>query len=141
MSALAGLGVDNVLVELDADEVPIMDGSARPFVRAIKRAGVRHQAAARKHLVVTSPVAVNQDGKRAALYPAKDFRISYTIQYEHPVIRTQQFKLKITRDKYEQEIAAARTFGFLKDVEMLKANGFAAAAAWTTRSSSASATC
>lgn len=125
MSALAGLGVDNVMVKLDADEIPIMDGSSLPFVRAINRVGLREQAKLRKHLLITAPVSVADGDKRIALYPSRDFRVSYTIDYDHPVIRTQLYKISLSPKKYTEQIAKARTFGFLHEVEMLKANGFA----------------
>ena len=126
MSALAGLGVDNATVELDADEVPILDGSAAPFAKLVREAGRRELAAARKYLVIDSPISVADGDKRATLYPSREFRVSYTIEFDHPVIRMQQFKLALQDGQYEREIAPARTFGFLHEVNMLKANGFAA---------------
>ena len=126
MAALAGLGVDNATVELDAEEVPIMDGSAAPFARQISWVGLRKQATSRKYMKITAPIHVSDGDKRAALHPSRDFRVSYTIEYDHPVIRTQHFRITLLNGKFEREIARARTFGFLQEVNLLKANGFAA---------------
>src|SRR3990172_2067933 len=125
LAALATLGVDNAIVELDAPEVPIMDGSAAPFVYLIHEAGIRHLARQRSYLKLTRPVAVESDGSRVAAYPSDSLRVSYTINFDHPLLRHQQRSLEIDETSFVEEIAPARTFGFLKDVEQLRQAGLA----------------
>jgi len=125
LAALATLGVDNAIVELDAPEVPIMDGSAAPFIYLIHEAGIRHLARQRSYLKLTRPVAVESDGSRVAAYPSDSLRVSYTINFDHPLLRHQQRSLEIDETSFVEEIAPARTFGFLKDVEQLRQAGLA----------------
>ncbi len=125
MSALAGLGIDNVRVELDGPEVPIMDGSAVPFVALIQEAGVRELEAPKELLVIRKAVSVVDGDKQASLTPSKHFRISCTIDFEHPVIQGQSFDLDFSDRDFSREISRARTFGFLRDVEKLKKLGLA----------------
>jgi UDP-3-O-[3-hydroxymyristoyl] N-acetylglucosamine deacetylase len=125
LAALASLGVDNVIVELDSPEVPIMDGSAAPFVYLIQEAGVRALTAPRRYLKVLRPIALSQGDKRIALYPSDHFKITYSISFDHPLLRHQSRTLRITEGSFVEEIAPARTFGFLKEVEMLRQRGLA----------------
>jgi len=125
MSALFGMGVDNAVVEVDAPELPIMDGSALPFVDLLKSVGTRAQGRCKKILVVEKPVSVEDGYGSATFLPAPEFRITCEIDFDHPVIGHQTFSLTFSDDLYEKEICAARTFGFLKDVEYLQASGLA----------------
>jgi UDP-3-O-[3-hydroxymyristoyl] N-acetylglucosamine deacetylase len=125
LAALASQGVDNALVELNHPEVPIMDGSAAPFVYLIQEAGTKKLGAPRKYLRARQPVSLSQGDKRIALYPADEFRISYSISFDHPMLRHQSMTMSITEESFAEEIAPARTFGFLKEVEMLRQRGLA----------------
>jgi UDP-3-O-[3-hydroxymyristoyl] N-acetylglucosamine deacetylase len=123
LSALAASRVDNVFVKIDNLELPIMDGSALPFVRLIAQAGLRRQRAVRAYARVLNPVEITDGAKRIAVYPADAFRITYRIAFAHPLIGEQSFDLTPGRDNYEAEIAPARTFGFFEEVEMLRQSG------------------
>jgi UDP-3-O-[3-hydroxymyristoyl] N-acetylglucosamine deacetylase len=125
LAALVSLNVDNVLIELSSPEVPIMDGSAAPFVYLINEAGVKALAAPRKYLKIVRPIAISRGDKRIALYPSDHFKVTYSISYDHPLLRHQSRTLRITEDTFVDEVAPARTFTFLKDVEMLRQNGLA----------------
>ena len=125
LSALVSLNIDNVLIELDSPEVPIMDGSAAPFVYLIQEAGVRLLQAPRTYLKVTRPIALSRGDKRIALFPSDHFKVTYSISFDHPLLRHQSRTLRITEETFVDEIAPARTFTFLKDVEMLRQNGLA----------------
>src|SRR6266496_2046802 len=125
LSALVSLGVDNVIVELNSPEVPIMDGSAAPFIYLIQEAGVKSLQMARKYLKIVRPIALSRGDKRIALYPSDHFKVTYSVSYDHPLLRHQARTLRITEESFVEEIAPARTFTFLKDVEMLRQNGLA----------------
>jgi UDP-3-O-[3-hydroxymyristoyl] N-acetylglucosamine deacetylase len=125
LAALVSQGIDNVMVELSHPEVPIMDGSAAPFVYLIQEAGVKKLAAPRQYLRVVRPVSVEHGDKRMAIYPAEGFRVSYTISFDHPLLRHQTRTFDVDEDTFAEEIAPARTFGFLKEVEMLRQRGLA----------------
>ena len=125
LSALVGVGVDNVVVDLDQPEVPIMDGSAASFVYLLHEAGLRKLAAPRRYLKVTRPVSLSRGDKRIALYPSDHFKVSYTISFDHPLLRHMSRTITVTRASFADEIAPARTFGFLKEVEMLRRKGLA----------------
>jgi UDP-3-O-[3-hydroxymyristoyl] N-acetylglucosamine deacetylase len=125
LAALAGLGIDNVSVEIDADEVPIMDGSAREFVRLIADAGVRAQAKPQPVLKVMKPIFVRDGNKQIAIWPAEKPSISYFIDFNHPMLREQSLNYHVSEEGFIREIADARTFGFLSDVKTLQANGLA----------------
>jgi UDP-3-O-[3-hydroxymyristoyl] N-acetylglucosamine deacetylase len=126
LAALTALGIDNVIVELNTPEVPIMDGSAAPFVYLIlNEAGVKRLPAPKKFLKVLRPISLSQGDKRIALYPSDHFKVTYSISFDHPLIRHQSRTMKITDDTFVEEIAPARTFGFLKEVEMLRQKGLA----------------
>jgi len=125
MSAFSGMGVDNAIVEVDAPEIPIMDGSARPFVDLLKEVGTQIQGKSKKLLVIKEKVFVSEGESTAMLLPFPEFRITYNIEFTHPSIGVQSYHLKFSDISYEEEICAARTFGFLKDVEYLQAKGLA----------------
>jgi len=125
LAAFAGLGIDNADVELDAPEVPIMDGSAAPFNTLLKKAGIRLQNRVKKFVIIKRPVTVNDGDRQATLLPSNDFKISYTIDFKNPLISNQYYLIQISNGNFEREICRARTFGFLKDYETLKIKGFA----------------
>src|SRR5882672_6288641 len=125
LAALVSIGIDNVIVELNSPEVPIMDGSASPFVYLIQEAGVRRLPAARKYLKVLSPIAITRDDKSIALYPSEYFKVTYSISYDHPLLRHQLRTLRMTREAFVEQVAPARTFTFLKDVETNRQKGLA----------------
>ncbi|MEI6245828.1 MAG: UDP-3-O-acyl-N-acetylglucosamine deacetylase [Acidobacteriota bacterium] len=125
LSALCGLGIDNVVVELNQSEVPIMDGSAAPWVYLIQEAGVKELSAPRKVLRVLRAITVERGEKSISIFPSDTFRVTYAIQFDHPMLRSQKKALDITEATFVDEIAPARTFGFLKEVEMLRQRGLA----------------
>jgi UDP-3-O-[3-hydroxymyristoyl] N-acetylglucosamine deacetylase len=127
MSALGGLGVDNVYVDLDGPEVPIMDGSAAPFVLLVQQAGLEQQRAPKRFLRVTRSVEVKDGDKWARLDPYEGYRLAFSIDFKHPVIErsTQSVTLDFAETSYLKEIARARTFGFMHEVEELRENGLA----------------
>ena len=125
MSAFSGMGVDNAVVEVDAPEVPIMDGSARPFVDLLKDVGTRIQGKGKKILVIKDRIAVSEGEGTAMFLPSPEFRITYKIEFNHPAIGIQSYQVNLSDVSYEEEICAARTFGFLRDVEYLQAKGLA----------------
>jgi UDP-3-O-[3-hydroxymyristoyl] N-acetylglucosamine deacetylase len=125
LAALVSLGVDNAIVDLNHPEVPIMDGSASPFVYLIHEAGVKCLAVPRRFLKVVRPIALSSGDKRIALYPSDHFKVTYSISFDHPLLRHQSRTLEINEESFVEEIASARTFGFLKEVEKLRQNGLA----------------
>ena len=125
LAALTSVGVDNVLVELNSPVVPILDGSAAPFIYLIHEAGVRRLQAARKYLKIVRPIAISRGDKRIALYPSDHFKVTYSISYDHPLLRHQSRTLTITEESFVEDVAPARTFTFLKDVEVMRQNGLA----------------
>jgi UDP-3-O-[3-hydroxymyristoyl] N-acetylglucosamine deacetylase len=125
MAALAALQVDNVVVELDGPEVPIMDGSARDFVQLIEHVGRRRQEAGRQHLEVLAPVEIVDGDKRVRLSPARRFELAFEIDFESPVIGRQRIDLKLDEATFRAELAEARTFGFLHEVEAMRTAGLA----------------
>ena len=126
MAALSALGVDNAIVELNSSEVPIMDGSAAPWVHLIvNEAGVKKLQSPRRYLKVLRPISLAQGDKRIALYPAEHLKVTYSISFDHPLLRHQSRTMKISEESFVEDIAPARTFGFLKEVEMLRQRGLA----------------
>jgi UDP-3-O-[3-hydroxymyristoyl] N-acetylglucosamine deacetylase len=124
-SALCGLGIDNLKVELDGPEVPILDGSAAPFVYLLRTAGIQEQKKQKHFLVIRRAVSVHDGDKVATLSPSTQFTISSTIDFKHPLISDQSYRLNFSAGAFHREIARARTFGFLRDVEALKKAGLA----------------
>jgi UDP-3-O-[3-hydroxymyristoyl] N-acetylglucosamine deacetylase len=127
MSALAGLGVDNVYVDLDGPEVPIMDGSAAPFVLLIQQSGIEEQGAPKRFLRVKKRVEAKDGDKWAVLEPYEGFKLSFSIVYDHPVIEKSNTSLTVdfASTSYLKEVARARTYGFMQDVEDLRDVGLA----------------
>ncbi len=127
MSALAGLGVDNAFIDLDAAEVPIMDGSAAPFALLVQQAGVEEQGAPKAFYRVKKRIEVREGDKWARLEPYEGYRLSFSIDFKHPVIErtTQSVMLDFAETSYLKEIARARTFGFMHDIEDLREGGLA----------------
>jgi UDP-3-O-[3-hydroxymyristoyl] N-acetylglucosamine deacetylase len=127
MSALGGLGVDNVYVDIDASELPIMDGSASPFVLLIQQAGIVQQQAPKRFLRVLRTVEVKDGDKWARLDPFDGYKLSFSIEFRHPVIErsTQSVEVNFAETSYLKEIARARTFGFMHEVEDLRDSGLA----------------
>ena len=127
LSALSGMGIDNALVECNAPELPIMDGSASPFVFLIQSAGVREQTAPREYIRITHIVEVEHEGKVARLEPFNGFRISFSIDFDHPVVDQGECRTVVDIDEasFVREVSRARTFGFMRDLDYLKANNLA----------------
>lgn len=127
MSAFAGLGIDNAWVDLDAPEVPILDGSASPFVFLIQSAGIEEQNAAKKFIRVKSPVEVRDGDKLARFDPYDGYKLSFSITFNHPAISksAQKAEIDFAEHSYVREVARARTFGFMQEVEYLRENGLA----------------
>ena len=127
MSALAGLGIDNAVIDLAGPEVPILDGSAAPFVFLLQSAGIVEQAAPKQYLRVLRPVVVEEGDKRVSLAPYHGFRLEFTIDFDHPVFRDtgKTAVVDFGETSYIKEVARARTFGFMQEVEYLRSNGLA----------------
>lgn len=127
MSAFAGLGIDNACVDLSAAEVPIMDGSASPFVFLIQSAGIHEQDIPKRFLRIKQPISVEQEGKWARFEPYDGFKVAYSIEFDHPVFRAscQTANIDFSTASFITEISRARTFGFLSDLEVLKQAGLA----------------
>ncbi len=123
LSALTGLGVDNVVIELDNLELPILDGSALPIVEAILHVGVRRQRRKRHYLRIRREVEVRDGDKFIAVYPWDGFSVCYSINFPHPLIGRERFQIELTNGSYLREIAPARTFGFLHEAPMMKNMG------------------
>jgi UDP-3-O-[3-hydroxymyristoyl] N-acetylglucosamine deacetylase len=125
MAALAAFGIDNLHVDIDGPEVPVLDGSAAPFIREIQQAGVRTLDHCRKFVAIRKPLEIIEGEKRISIIPSRFFRISFDIAFDHPAISVQNYSMKFSTETFCKEISAARTFGFLHEVEYLKANGLA----------------
>ena len=125
MAALAGAAIDNVVVELDGPEVPIMDGSSAPFLFLIECAGVAEQDAVRRAIKVLKPVSVTAEGATAALVPDHGFSMSFEIDFDNALICRQEISLVFDADTFKTELSRARTFGLLDEVDRLRAAGFA----------------
>ncbi|MFO7569524.1 MAG: UDP-3-O-acyl-N-acetylglucosamine deacetylase [Smithellaceae bacterium] len=123
LSAFGGMGLDNAIIELDSFEVPIMDGSAHPFVDLLKAVGTRTQGKSKKMLVIRKPVSVKDGDTSAMFLPSDEFKISYEIDFAHGAIGRQCCSMTFSDENYQNEICHARTFGFLKEVEYLQAKG------------------
>jgi UDP-3-O-[3-hydroxymyristoyl] N-acetylglucosamine deacetylase len=122
MAALAGLGIDNAFVDLSADEVPIMDGSSGPFVFLIQSAGIEEQDAPKKFIRIKKTIQVEQDDKWVRFDPFDGFKVSFTIEFDHPMFNnlSQQAEVDFSTTSFVKEISRARTFGFMRDIEALR---------------------
>ena len=125
LSVVSACRLDNLFIELDAPEVPIVDGSARLFMDAVKKAGIVEQDMPRQYAVIKEPIFFGSVEKHAYVVPYNGLRVTCTIDFPHPSIGLQKFDLDVNEVSFDQEIASARTFGFLKDVEALRARGLA----------------
>lgn len=125
MAALAALGIDNLHVDIDGPEVPVLDGSSAPFIRELQQAGIQTLASCRRFIAIRKPLEIIEGEKRISIIPSRFFRISFDIAFDHPAISVQHYSMKFTTENFCKEIASARTFGFLHEVEYLKANGLA----------------
>ena len=127
LSALAGIGIDNALIELDGPEVPIMDGSARPFVFMIQSAGIQEQAEPKKFIKIKKTIEVRQDEKWAKIEPFDGFKVAFTIDFDHPAFSesSQSSEIDFSSVSYLSQVSRARTFGFAKDIELLRKNNLA----------------
>ena len=123
LAALAGLQIDNVFIDITSAEVPVLDGSAAPFVRLIQAVGTIEQERQQTFLKITAPIEVIEGSKRIRIEPSLTPRITYSIQYDHPMIQTQTYVHDCTVDDFQRQIAEARTFGFLYEVQALWARG------------------
>jgi UDP-3-O-[3-hydroxymyristoyl] N-acetylglucosamine deacetylase len=125
MSALAGMGVDNVCVDLTGPEVPILDGSATPLVNLIRAAGVKRQFAPKTFLKVREPILVEAGTRSLRIVPSERLKIIYTMCFDHPLLGEQTVAMELGRERYVRDVAPSRTFGFLKDLDMLSRFGLA----------------
>ena len=127
LSAMAGLGIDNAYVDVTAHEVPIMDGSAGPFVFLLQSAGIEEQNAAKRFIRIKKKVTVEEDGKSATFVPFDGFKVSFSIEFDHPVFHglTQQSSIDFSSTSFVKEVSRARTFGFMKDIEFLRSQNLA----------------
>lgn len=127
LSAIAGLGIDNLVIDVDSPEIPIMDGSALPFVYLIQSVGVEELNAAKRFLRIKKPIRVEEDDKWAELVPYNGFKVDFSIDFEHPVISKtgQSMTMDLTSSSFIKEISRARTFGFMKDIEFLRSHNLA----------------
>jgi len=125
MAAFFGMGIDNVLVQIDGGEIPIMDGSSAPFIFLLKNAGITIQNNYKRFLLVKKSVKVKDGNRFVYLYPANELKITYKIDFNHPLIKDQTYEISFSQSTFVNEISRARTFGFLKDVQTLRSNGLA----------------
>jgi UDP-3-O-[3-hydroxymyristoyl] N-acetylglucosamine deacetylase len=125
LAALAGVGVDNARIEVDGPEVPILDGSASPFVEALLEVGLLRQEAPRRFLTILRPVSVSDADKRLVIFPSNEFRVSYAIDFPHSAIGYQEREFRISTRTFVEEIAPARTFCLYRDVEEMRRQGLA----------------
>lgn len=123
LAALYSCGVDNVFVDLDALEVPILDGSSQPFVAMLERSGIRKLRRKRHYLKVLQPLEFSDGDRRIGVYPADDFRVRCLVDYAHPAVGRQEVEILVGRETFSHALAPARTFGFVKDFDGLRANG------------------
>ncbi len=122
LSAFAGLGIDNAYVDVSAPEVPIMDGSAGPFVFLLQSAGIEEQNAPKRFIRIRKPVQVEEEDKKACFYPFHGFKVEFTIAFDHPLFRgrSQHAAIDFSTTSFVKEVSRARTFGFLRDIEYLR---------------------
>lgn len=127
MSAFAGLGIDNAIVEVSSGEVPIMDGSAGPFVFLIQSAGIQEQAAPKKFIRVKKPVTLDEGDKVASFLPFEGFKVTFSIDFDHPVFqgKTLNTSVDFSSTSFVKEVSRARTFGFMHEIEYLRSKGLA----------------
>jgi len=125
LGSLYGMGIDNLLIEIDSPEVPIMDGSAAPFIDLIKAAGIEEQEVPKQFIHILKPLKITSQDTEISLIPSRGFKITYTIDFNHQLIANQSCRVYFSQATFEREIGSARTFGLLKDLQALKTNGLA----------------
>jgi UDP-3-O-[3-hydroxymyristoyl] N-acetylglucosamine deacetylase len=125
MAAFFGMGIDNALIQIDGGEIPIMDGSSAPFVFLLKNAGVTIQNSHKRFLLVKKSVKVKDGNRSVQLNPSNELKITYKIDFDHPLIKDQSYEISFSKSSFVDEISRARTFGFLRDVQTLRNNGLA----------------
>jgi len=127
LAAIAAMGIDNLIIEVDSHEIPIMDGSSHPFIYLLQSAGIEEQGAAKKFIRIKQPIRVEEGDKWAELLPHNGFRIDFAIDFDHPAIAdtNQVVSMDFSTHSFMKEISRARTFGFMKDIEFLRANNLA----------------
>ncbi|MFL6443196.1 MAG: UDP-3-O-acyl-N-acetylglucosamine deacetylase [Candidatus Sulfotelmatobacter sp.] len=123
LSAFIGMGIDNAIIELDNLELPILDGSAKPFVEMIQKAGIRKQRRPRKYLKIARELELREGDKFIAVYPANSYSVSYSINFPHPLIGKETFEVELRNGSYLRQIAAARTFGSREDEQAMRNMG------------------
>jgi UDP-3-O-[3-hydroxymyristoyl] N-acetylglucosamine deacetylase len=123
LAALYSCGVDNVYVELDALELPILDGSAQPYIDLLAQAGTRTLRRRRRYIRVTKPLEFSDGDRRIGIYPCEEFRVHCFVDYDHPSVGPQEVEMVVDRESFSHELAPARTFGFMKDFAGLQAMG------------------
>lgn len=125
LAALTACGIDNLHVDIDGPEIPILDGSAAPFIQLLQKVGTINHEKTRKFIAIRKPIELIEGEKRINIIPSRFFRVTFDIVFEHKAIALQQYSMKFSTENFSKEIAPARTFGFLHEVEYLKANGLA----------------
>jgi UDP-3-O-[3-hydroxymyristoyl] N-acetylglucosamine deacetylase len=123
LAAIYSCGVDNIFIDIDSVEVPILDGSAEPFMQMLDHAGVRKLRRKRRYLKVLKPLEVEEGDRRIGIYPAEEFRVSCYVDFAHPLVGQQQVEMQVERDSFRQLLARARTFCFERDIEPLRSMG------------------
>lgn len=123
LAALYSCGIDNVYVEVDALELPILDGSSKPFIDLLSLAGIRKLRRQRRYIQVVKPLEFADGDRRIGIYPADEFRVHCFVEYNHPAVGPQEVKISVDRESFSRELAPARTFGFMKDFAGLQAMG------------------
>ena len=123
LAAIYSCGIDNIYIDIDAIEVPILDGSAEPFMQMIDRAGIRKLRRKRRYLKVGRPVEVVEDGRRIGIYPANEFRVCCYVDFPHPMVGQQEVEMAVNPESFRQILSRARTFCFESDIEPLRAMG------------------
>ena len=121
LAALYACGVDNVYVDIDAIEVPILDGSSQPFIEMLQEAGIRRLRRRRRYLKVLHPLEISDGDRYIGIYPSDEFRVHCLVDYAHPMIGRQEIEMVVNRDSFSQRLARARTFGFVEELEKLRA--------------------
>ena len=125
LATLYAFGIDNIIIELDAPEMPIMDGSAAPYIYILKEAGIKILNKRKKYIKIIKPVEVVQDDKKAGFYPSDNFEVSFMLDYKHHLINNQYFYINLSNESFVEQLSKARTFGFLEEVEFLRSQNLA----------------
>ncbi len=123
LSTFYSLGIDNAFIEIDNLEVPILDGSGWPFVELIREAGIRYYRRKRRYLRITRPVSIEDRGKRITILPADSFRLTCDVRFDHPMVGNQALEMEVTPERYTEQLAAARTFGFEYELDQMRDMG------------------